>query len=234
MILSLAKKTAVVAGASGGIGGAIGAALAAEGMRVLLVGRDKRRLDAASEAASGAETLSLDLASADAASVVLAKADQTDVLVWSASGHLRGTHAETAPDEVSALFENNVQACHRLVQALLPGLIAARGQIVFINSTQGLNAGAGVGAYAATQHALRAMADSLRDEVNGQGVRVLSVFAGRTATPMQERIFVGEGRPYTPDKLVQPDDIAAMVLAALKLPRTAEVTNLTIRPMVKS
>ena len=105
---------------------------------------------------------------------------------------------------------------------------------MFINSTQGLAASAGVGLFAATQHALRAMADSLRDEVNGDGVRVLTVYPGRTATPRQASIFELEGRPYAPDRLLQPEDIATMIVASLKLPRTAEVTNLTIRPMLKS
>jgi short-subunit dehydrogenase len=60
-----------------------------------------------------------------------------------------------------------------------------RGQVVFINSTAGLNASAGVGLYSATKHALKALADSLRAEVNSDGVRVLSVYLGRTVTPMQ-------------------------------------------------
>jgi NADP-dependent 3-hydroxy acid dehydrogenase YdfG len=63
---------------------------------------------------------------------------------------------------------------------------------------------------------------------------VLSIYPGRTATPRQARIFEMEGRPYAPDRLLQPEDIATMIVAALKLPRTAEVTNLTIRPMLKA
>jgi short-subunit dehydrogenase len=235
VIASLADKTAVIAGASGGIGRAIALALAAEKMRLVLIGRDRRRLDAvAQEAGSGTEILAVDLARPDAAAIVAERAGETDVFVWSASAYLSGSHAETAPQQVAGIFENNVQACYRLMRALLPGLVAAQGQAVFINSTQGLQAAGGVGAYAGTQHALRAIADSLRDEVNGQGVRVLSVFAGRTATPMQEGIFADEGRRYTPERLIQPEDIAVMVVAALKLSRTAEVTNLTIRPMKKS
>jgi NADP-dependent 3-hydroxy acid dehydrogenase YdfG len=78
------------------------------------------------------------------------------------------------------------------------------------------------------------MSDTLRDEVNGDGIRVLTVYPGRTATPRQERIFAMEGRAYTPERLLQPQDIAAMIVASLKLPRTAEVTNLTIRPMQKA
>jgi NADP-dependent 3-hydroxy acid dehydrogenase YdfG len=103
--------------------------------------------------------------------------------------------------------------------------------VVFINSTAGLVARAGVAQYAATKHALRAMADSLREEVNADGVRVLSVFLGRTATPLQAALHEREGRRYRPERLVQPADVASLVVHALTLPRTAEVTDLTIRPL---
>ena len=88
--------------------------------------------------------------------------------------------------------------------------------------------------YAATKHALRALADALREEVNERGVRVLSVFLGRTASRMQQAVHQHEKRPYNPGRLLQPSDVASMVLAALRLPRTAEVTDLHIRPMLKS
>jgi short-subunit dehydrogenase len=120
-----------------------------------------------------------------------------------------------------------------LTQALLPLLKARQGQIVFINSTVGLRAGANVGQYAATKHGLKALADSLRDEVNADGVRVLSVFLGRTATPMQAAIHEMEGRVYHPEFLMQPEDVAAVVINALSLPRTAEMTDIHVRPMIK-
>jgi len=105
---------------------------------------------------------------------------------------------------------------------------------VFINSTQGLRAAAGVGQYAATKHAMKAIADSLRDEVNAAGVRVTSVFLGRTATEMQRAIFALEGRQYQPGRLIQPADVAEIVLSLLLLPRTTEVTDIVLRPMQKA
>ena len=109
-----------------------------------------------------------------------------------------------------------------------------KGQIAFINSTQGLQAKARVGQFAATQHALKAIADSLRDEVNADGVRVFSVYPGRTATPRMEAIFTMERREYKPELLLQPGDIAEVVVNTLMMPLTAEVTNITIRPLIKS
>ena len=81
--------------------------------------------------------------------------------------------------------------------------------------------------------AANAVTDALREEVNERGVRVLSVFLGRTASRMQEAIHREEQRPYDPARLLQPADVASMVVAALALPRTAEVTDLHIRPMLK-
>jgi NADP-dependent 3-hydroxy acid dehydrogenase YdfG len=112
-------------------------------------------------------------------------------------------------------------------------LFSRQGQIVFMNSSQGMNARANAGQYAATKHALKALADSLRDEVNDAGLRVLSVFLGRTATPMQRDIHAYEQRSYHPDHLLQPEDIAAIVIKTLTLPRTAEVTEVHIRPLKK-
>jgi len=72
-----------------------------------------------------------------------------------------------------------------------------------------------------------------RDEVNSDGVRVISVYAGRVATPMQESVHEYEERPYRPELLVQPEDVVHVVLAALAVPATSEVTDVSIRPMSK-
>ena len=70
-------------------------------------------------------------------------------------------------------YRTNVLAPYALTQALLPMLAAYRGQIVFVNSSAGLAAPENLSQYAATKHALKAIADSLRKEVNPDGIRVL-------------------------------------------------------------
>jgi NADP-dependent 3-hydroxy acid dehydrogenase YdfG len=113
-------------------------------------------------------------------------------------------------------------------------LRSRQGQIVFINSSVAVvNARAKLGQYAASKHALKAIADSLREEVNADGLRVISVYPGRTATPMQAAVHEMEGRAYHPEHLMQPDDVAAMVINALSLPPSAEVTDIMIRPLTK-
>jgi NADP-dependent 3-hydroxy acid dehydrogenase YdfG len=71
-------------------------------------------------------------------------------------------------------------------------------------------------------------------EMNEKGIRVLSVFLGRTATAMQAAVHAHEGESYRPERLVQPDDVASVVASALLLPRTAEITDISIRPMLKA
>jgi NADP-dependent 3-hydroxy acid dehydrogenase YdfG len=77
------------------------------------------------------------------------------------------------------------------------------------------------------------VADSLRDEYNPSGVRVCSLFLGSTATPMQAAVRAQQKCAYDPTRLIQPNDVAEMVATVLALPRTAEVTDLVMRPTAK-
>jgi NADP-dependent 3-hydroxy acid dehydrogenase YdfG len=131
------------------------------------------------------------------------------------------------------LWAANVRGPFLLTQLLLPALRASSGQIAFVNSSVVLATRAGVGQFTATQQALRAVADTLRIELNPEGIRVLSVYPGRTATSRSEKLSAKEGRTYHPDRLLQPEEIATVVVESLALPRTAEVTDISIRPMRK-
>ena len=157
-----------------------------------------------------------------------------DELVHGAGIIHRGSIEHASASSLDEQYSINVRAPYMLTQRLLPLLTTAQGQIVFVNSSAGLAAsGPEIGQYAATKHALAAIADSIRGEVNSQGVRVLSLYLGRTATAMQEGLYRQDGAQYRPDELLQPEDVATMVIAALDLPRTAEVTDISIRPMRK-
>ena len=145
-----------------------------------------------------------------------------------------GKVEDTPVERFDELYAANLRGPYLLTQRCLPLLKSSRGQVVFINSSTGLAAPAAVGVFAATQHALKAIADALRDEVNEAGVRVLSVFPGRTATPRMLARYATEGRVYQPELLLQPGDVASVVVSSLALPRTAEVTNVSIRPQAKS
>src|SRR5204863_686602 len=152
--------------------------------------------------------------------------EQVDVLVLSAGEHARGRFEDASVGQFDDLYRSNLRAPFRLVQCLLPLIRAARGQIFFINSSVGLNAPAEAGQFAATQHAVKALADSLRQEINADGVRITNVFLGRVATPRQEGIYATQGWGYQPELLLQPEDVARMVVVAASLPSTAEVTEI--------
>ena len=239
---SLAGHVAVVTGASAGIGRAIALALAARGARTWLVARRAHVLaEVAAEARrAGGEVhaLALDLCRDEdlerLRNEVRAAGGRVDILVHSAGAIALGPIATAPVAELDAQYRANVRAPYALTQLLLPMLRAQRGQIVFINSSVGIQARAEAGPFAATQHALKALTDALRDEINADGVRVLSVHPGRTATPRQEAIHALEGKPYQPERLMQPSDVAQVVVQALCLARTAEVTDIRIRPMEKT
>ena len=232
--------TCVVTGASSGIGRAIAVALGSAGATVCAVARRRDELEVTADLSSGSGRFILctaDLVDDDQlellSEAVLGREAGVDILVHSA-GTISIGDLETAPvRELDRQYAANVRAPYLLTQALIPALRARRGQIVFVNSSVGLAARANVAQYAATKHALKAIADSLREELNADGVRVLSVYPGRTATPMQAALHVTEEKPYAPERLMQPEDVASLVLNALALPRSAEVTDLMARPMCK-
>jgi NADP-dependent 3-hydroxy acid dehydrogenase YdfG len=237
----LTGRVAVVTGASSGIGRAIALQLVIDGATVLAVGRDESRLAALAKDADGCGTLlaeRLDLTDDAAreafAAALVSEHGHLDHLVHSAGSYVRAPVAESSVADFDAQYAANVRAPFALTRALLPALRATGGvrgaDIVVINSSQGVRATGGTSQFAATQHAMRAVADSLRDEVNASGIRVCSIHLGRTATPRQEAIYAHEGRVYRPELLVQAEDVAEVVVAVLALPPTAEVTEVHLRP----
>ncbi|MBS9533503.1 SDR family NAD(P)-dependent oxidoreductase [Mycobacterium sp. M1] len=236
----LVGRTAVVTGASSGIGRSIALRLAAEGAAVTAVGRSGKRLDTVVGTAAGRNgageitAAQVDLTDDGARRAFvswLARGPRVDLLVHSVGLYRRAQHADAALADLDDMYATNVRGPYALTQELLPMLRAAEAaDIVMMNSTAGLRAAGHVGQYAATQHALKAIADSLRQEVNADGIRVCSMHLGRTATPLQEDVFRAEGRPYNGQLLVQPDDVAEVVVNVVSLPERVEVPEVHLRP----
>jgi NADP-dependent 3-hydroxy acid dehydrogenase YdfG len=235
-------QTAVVTGGGTGVGAAVASALAASGASIYLIGRrlNKLELVAAKAREFGVKAVccSADISSdsglLEATQRIKTELTYVDILVQNAAMYVAGSIEDADLSDFDKQYQTNVRAPYALTQALLPMLKARRGQVVFINSSSALTAKPTTAQYDSTKHALKAIADSLRAEINRHGVRVLSVYLGRTASDMQERIYQMEGKPYRPELLLQPDDVASVVVNALSLPRTAEVTDISIRPMIKS
>lgn len=237
-VIHLKGKAALITGASSGVGEAIAREFAERGASVLLVARDPRKLSAATErlhvngaARHWAVDLSRDEPVDDFIATIKKEFSGLDFLVHSA-GIFRMEPMASAPvEEMDVLYRVNVRAPFVLTQALLPLVMARSGAIAFINSTAGAKTHAGVGLYAASKHALKALADTLRLETSAHHVRVLSVMLGRTATPMQEEVCRLEGSIYEPARFLQPADVARAVVDALALPANATVENLQLPPM---
>jgi NAD(P)-dependent dehydrogenase (short-subunit alcohol dehydrogenase family) len=152
------------------------------------------------------------------------------MLIHAAGLIVRRPFMEARIEDFDRQYAINVRGAYLLTQQMLPALLESRGHIVFVNSSAGLRARAGVSQYAATKHALKAVADSLREELGGSGVRVLSLYPGNTATPMQAALHEERGTEYDPEQCLDPCDIAALVVTTLTL-GSAEVKDIDLRPL---
>jgi NADP-dependent 3-hydroxy acid dehydrogenase YdfG len=218
--------TALITGASGGIGSAIAEALAPT-HALLLAGRPSDRLDAVAERL-GATTFPLDLTNTDEIEATCEIVDELDVLVHNAGVSLPGHVAESNVDEWRATFAVNVFGSVELTLTLLPALRRARGQVVFINSGAGRKVSPGMASYSASKFALRAFADSLRDDE--PALRVTTIYPGRTDTAMQRELVAFEGAEYDPADFLRPETVAAAVADALATPPDGHVHEVVLRP----
>ncbi len=235
--MPLADQVTVLTGASSGIGRCIALALAEKHARLCLVGRREAQLHVVAnevrEAGGQAQVYLADLASEEelsrASEAIVRDFGKVDVLVHCAGMISMGPIATTPVEDLDRLYRVNLRAPYLLTQRLLPFMPAGEGQIVFVNSSAGFTAKTGVSQYASTKHGLKALADSLRDELSDSGIRVFSIYPARTATPMQEEIFRHENRIYQPELLLQPESVARSIMHVLTMPRDAEITDLAIR-----
>lgn len=223
--------TYLLTGTTGGIGGAVAELLSERGHRLLLAGRSAERLAEQAAALGGqADVLTVDLA--DPAAMAAGLAGQRlpvrlDGVVHSAGTVELGTVADTVAGDWARQLTVNLAGPAELTRILLPALRAAGGHVVFVNSGAGLRANPGWAAYAASKHGLRALADALRGEEDG--LRVTTVYPGRTATEMQRKVRDQEGGTYDPAAYMDARTVAMAVVNALETPRDAVVTEITLR-----
>jgi NADP-dependent 3-hydroxy acid dehydrogenase YdfG len=222
-------QLALVTGASRGIGAAVAHALEST-HRLLLGGRDADALASVAGRLPDARPWAVDLTDGDALASAAAEITELDVLVHSAGVAELGTVEEADADAWRKNYEVNVVAVVELTRLLLPALRAAKGHVVIINSGAGLNARPGWGPYAASKFAVRAFADVLRAEEEPHGLRVTSIFPGRTDTDMQQTIVANEGADYDPARYLRTGSVAAAVLAAVTASPDAHLTDVILRP----
>jgi 3-oxoacyl-[acyl-carrier protein] reductase len=193
-MFDLTGQTALVTGASGGIGGAIARALHDQGARVAVGGTRTPALAAlADELGTRAHPLTADLADPEAADRLLRDAEaalgHVDILVNNA-GITRDALALRMKDEDwQAVLDVNLTAAFRLARAALRGMVRRRhGRIICITSVVGITGNPGQANYAAAKAAMVGMAKSLAAEVATRGITVNCISPGMIATAMTERL----------------------------------------------
>jgi len=220
----------LVTGAGSGIGAVLAQGLLDRGDQVVVLARSAERAEELAADLPGADVLIADLARPESVeSLTLPPA--LDSVVHVAGVVELGSVAELSIDDWSSQLRVNLVAPAALTRVALPALRAARGTVVFVNSSAGLTAHPQWSAYAASKHGLRALADSLRGEEAAAGVRVTTVYPGRTATPMQEKVHQQEGRTYDAAAWIRPETVAEAILHVLDLPRDATIPDVTVRPV---
>jgi short-subunit dehydrogenase len=225
--------THLITGAGSGIGEAAARSLRDRGDRLLLLSRSEERAAQLAVEFPDADTIVADLADPAGLEQVLTRAnlpDRLDSLLHVAGAVELSAVAALPVGQLREQLDVNLVAPAVLTRACLPALRRAQGTVVFVNSTSGLRANPAWSAYAASKFGLRALADSLRGEEKPHGVRVTTVFPGRTATPMQEKVHRQEGRDYDASAWIDPRTVAATILHVLDLPRDATVPEVSVHP----
>ena len=186
----LAGRTAVVTGASGGIGAAVSEALAGAGAVVCMVARNPERLEAAARRAGGTAIIAdvADPAGAEAMREAVLRAaggGGVDILVNAAGSFDLAPVHETTPDMFDRMIAGNLTAPFLAIRALLPGMLeAGRGDVVTVGSVAGRKAFPQNGAYSAAKFGARGLHAVLDEELRGTGVRATLVEPAATDTPI--------------------------------------------------
>jgi NADP-dependent 3-hydroxy acid dehydrogenase YdfG len=228
-------RTAVITGASSGIGAATARVLAAEGYRTVL---GARRLDRVEQLAAetGGEAHALDVADPASVEAFAAAIESCDVLVNNAGGALGLEQLREADEERWRwMYETNVLGTMRMTRALLPRLIeSGDGHVVGITSIAAIEPYRGGAGYNAAKHAQRAMLRVLRQELLGEPVRVTEIVPGMVETEFSLVRFGGDAekaaRVYEGMKPLSAEDVAECIRWALAQPPHVNVDEIVVRP----
>lgn len=225
----LTGKKALITGGGRGLGKATALALAAEGVDIAITGRNESVLQATVKKieALGVKAFYavFDVANAEDAKVGIAKIKaefgEADILINNAGIAGYGTFLEMDPAQWQEILNVNVMGIYNVTREVLPDMIAKNtGDIINISSTAGLKGNAGMSAYSASKFAVIGLTESLMSEVRKHNIRVTTLLPSTIATDMTLELKFTDGNP---ERVLQPEDFAELVVAQLKLNRRAFV-----------
>lgn len=230
----LKNKNALITGAGKGIGKAIAIALAKEGVNVILISRTQADVDQLSAEISGLGVKALAL-SADVSDITsintavekaLAEFTNIDILINNAGIAAFGKFLELEPTAWEKIIQVNLMGTYYTTRAVLPNMIERQtGDIINISSTAGLNGNALTSAYSASKFAVLGLTDSLMQEMRKHNIRVTALTPSTVATDLALDLNLTDGNP---EKVMQPEDIAELIVAQLKLSRRVFIKNSSI------
>jgi len=233
---TLAGRTALVTGASRGIGAAVARGLAHHGARVALLARGEEALRAlAGELGADAIVVPCDVRDADATERAIRHLTETldggpDIVVNNAGAFMIAAAHKTSVADFRATLEINLVAPFELVRAFLPTMRQrARGHVVTIGSIADRATYPGNAAYSASKYGLRAMHEVLRAELRGTGVRASLVSPGPVDTALWDEIDPDNQPGFTPRaQMLSPDAVADAVLYVVTAPEAVNVDELRL------
>jgi len=230
----LRNKNALITGAGKGIGKAIAIALAKESVNVILLARTQADIDEVAKEvnALGVKSLALTADVADINSVnqavekALTEFKSIDILINNAGIATFGNFLELEPSVWERIIQVNLMGTYYVTRAVLPNMIERKtGDIINISSTAGLNGNALTSAYSASKFAVLGLTDSLAQEVRKHNIRVTALTPSTVATDLAIELKLTDGNP---EKVMQSEDVAELIIAQLKLNKRVFIKSSSI------
>jgi NADP-dependent 3-hydroxy acid dehydrogenase YdfG len=233
---SLSGRTAVVTGASRGIGAGIATALAAEGVQVVMLARNEATLKERSAALKGTIPIVCDVTQPEsvekAAKRILEQLNRApDILVNNAGIFGVSMVEETSPEFFIDTINTNLVGPFLLVRAFLGEMKKRKsGHVVTIGSIADRTIFTGNAAYSAAKFGLRAIHEVMRAELHGTGVRTTLVSPAATDTDMWKTVSVTDpaGKPHSTRSMLDPEDVVRAVMFALTQPERVNIDELRL------
>ena len=234
-------KTALITGATSGIGMATAKLFAKNGLKIVLCGRREERLKSLSETLSEfaeVHTLSFDIRNKDevfeAIKSLPKEFSNVDMLINNA-GNAHGLESieDGNPDDWDAMFDINVKGLLYVTKAILPNMIARKsGHIINIGSTAGKEVYPNGNVYCASKHAVDALNEGMRLDLNGKGIKVSAINPGMVKTEFSEIRFKGDSeraaKVYEGFTPLKPEDVADVIWFAITRPPHVNIADLTM------